>query len=99
MGEAIFEWQVKDLKESMSIKNLGHHAILEQDNTSTIQLERNGIQSTTKQKKHINCRYYCFIDRIKVGDVTVTYRPTAEMCSHYHTKGLTGAPFITHRET
>ena len=34
-----FKWQVKDLKESLSTKNIGKHVILEQDNTSVIHLE------------------------------------------------------------
>ena len=38
-----FGWQDKDLKESSLIKNLGKHVKLEQDNTSAIQLERNGF--------------------------------------------------------
>ena len=80
-------------------QNLGKHVILEQDNKSAIQLERNGVQSSTRRTKHINCRYYYVTDRIKSGDITVVYRPTAGMCSNYHTKGLTGAPFIKHRET
>ena len=50
-----FEWQVKDLKEMSSIKQLGKHVILEQDNTSAIQLERNGLRLSTKRTKHINC--------------------------------------------
>ena len=38
-------------------------------------------------------------DKIKAGEVSVTYKPIADMWSNFHTKGLKGAPFIKHRET
>ena len=89
---------MKHLKETSLLKPIGKRVILEQDNTSAIQLERNGVRSSTKRTKHINCRYYYVTDKIKAGDVSVTYKPTAEKWSDFYTKGLTGAPFIKHRE-
>ena len=73
--------------------------IIEQYNTINIKLEQNWIRSSTRQAKNINCRFYYVTDRIIAGDVSITYKPTAEMCSHYHTKALTGSPFIKYRKT
>lgn len=36
MWAIFFKWQVKDLKELLSITELGKHVILEQNNTSAI---------------------------------------------------------------
>ena len=90
---------MKYLNETSPHKQIGKRVVIEQDDTSAIQLERNGVRSSTKRTKHINCRYYYVTDKIKAGEVSVIYKPTAEMWSDFHTKNLTGAPFIKHRET
>ena len=57
--------------------------ILYQDNQSTILLEKNGMQSSSKQTKHLNCQYYFITDRISAGDLSVEYCPTGEMVSDF----------------
>ena len=37
---------------------------MKQDNTSTIQLEKNGRASSHKRTRHINIRYFCIKDQI-----------------------------------
>ena len=54
MDEAFFQSQVKELK----LNQYGKHIIIEQDNTSAIQLKRNGWKSSTKRTKHINIQYF-----------------------------------------
>ena len=48
-----FELQVKDLSNP-KFNQYGNHIIIEQDNTSAIQLKRNGWKSSTKRTKHID---------------------------------------------
>ena len=57
--------------------------ILYQDNQSTILLEKNGMQSSSKQTKHLNCWYYFITDRISAGDLSIEYCPTREMVSDF----------------
>ena len=91
--------QMKNISKDSELKNLGKNVVYEQDNTSAILLQRNGKQSSTKRTKHIDCRYFYVTDRIKNGDVTVVHKPTEEMWSDFHTKGLVGRLFLKHRET
>ena len=98
-AKQFFEEQVKELPENSKCKNLGKHVVIEQDNTSAIQLERNGTRSSTKRTKHIACRYFYITDKVNNGDVSVVHRPTEEMWSDFHTKGLTGKLFLKHRDT
>ena len=39
--------------------------LLNEDNTSTIRLAKNGKRSSGKQTKHINIRYFFATDKIK----------------------------------
>ena len=73
--------------------------MLQQDNTSSIQLEVNGKKSSTKQIRHINIRYFYVTDKVKSGDVVIVYHPTKEMVSDYLTKPLNGTPFKFHCNT
>lgn len=92
--------QTKMLPLESKLKGLGKETIIEQDNTSTIQLERNGWRSSSKRTKHINVRYFFVTDRLKAGDVTrVVYKPTELMESDFLTKALMGKSFHAHRET
>ena len=67
--------------------------ILNQDNLSTILLEKNGRASSSKRTKHIRVRYYFIKDRIAKGDITVKYCPTEEMLADHFTKPLQGKLF------
>ena len=49
-----FESQVRSINVNSPLKPLGSDVTIEQDNTSAIQLERNGWKSSSKRTKHIN---------------------------------------------
>ncbi len=67
--------------------------ILFQDNQSTMQLEVNGSFSSSKQTKHIKCRYYFICDKIADDDLEVMYCPTEIMLANVLTKPKQRAPF------
>ena len=48
----------------------------DQDNTSAIRLEKNGIMSCGQQSRHINIRYFFIKDRIKEDNINIIYCPT-----------------------
>ena len=48
-----FQSQVEGLNDP-KLNQYGKHIIIEQDNTSAIQLKRNGWKSSTKRTKHID---------------------------------------------
>ena len=78
------------------LKNLGNNHIIEQDNTSAIQLEQNGKQSITKQTCHINIRYFYVTYKFKSDEVSIIYKLTHDMVSDYFTKSLQGQLFAKH---
>ena len=81
-----FESQVISINVNSPLKPLESDVTIEQDNTSAIQLERNGWKSSSKRTKHINVRYFYVTDRLKAGDVSrVIYKPTGDMESDYLT--------------
>ena len=53
-----FESQVRPIDMNSPLKPLKSDVIIEQDNTSAIQLERNGWKSSSKRTKHINVRNF-----------------------------------------
>ena len=65
-----FESQVRSINMNSQLKPLGSDVTIEQDNTSAIQLERNGWKPNSKRSKHINVRYFYITDRLKAGDVS-----------------------------
>ena len=92
-----FESQVRSINVNYPLKPLGSDVTTEQDNTSAIQLERNGWKSSSKRTKHINLQYFYIADRIKAGAVSrVIYKPTGDMESDYLTKALQGKAFHAH---
>ena len=64
-----FESQVMSIIVNSPLKPLGSDVTTEQDNTSAIQLERNGWKSSIKIIKHINVRYFYITYRLTEGDV------------------------------
>ena len=71
-----FESQVRSINVNTKLKPLEFDVTIEQDNTSAIQLERNGWKSSSKRTKHINVPYFYITDRLKAGDVSrVIYKP------------------------
>lgn len=91
--------QMKNISKDSKLKNLGKNVVYEQDNTSAILLQQNRKWSSTRRTKHINCWYFYVTDWIKNGDVTVVHKPTEEIWSDFHTKGLVRQLFLKHRET
>ena len=49
--------QIKGVAPRSVLKTIGKETIIQQDNTSSIQLERNGKQSSTKRTRHIDIRF------------------------------------------
>jgi len=64
-----------------------------QDNTSAISLEKNGIMSCGQQSRHINIRFFFIKDRIREDNINIVYCPTEIMVADYFTKPLQGALF------
>jgi hypothetical protein len=91
--------QLKTVSKDSALSKLMSETIILQDNTSTIQLENNGKQSSTKRTRHINIRYFYVTSKVKDGSVRIVYCPTKEMVSDYLTKPLQGSLFRTHRNS
>ena len=72
--------------------------ILYQDNQSSILLEKNGQQSSTKRTRHLDIRYFFVTDRVRAGQLTIEYCPTGDMWADIHTKPLQGAAFAKFRQ-
>ena len=88
------DWQIQHHDNRMKNKALGKTIILLQDNTSTIQLERYGKQSSTKKNRQINIRYFYITDKLQDKTVTrISYCPTKEMVSNFLSKPLQGSLF------
>ena len=67
--------------------------IVYQDNQSTMLLAKNGRQSSGKQTRHIEIRYYFITDQIERKNVTIKYCPTEDMVADFFTKPLQGKQF------
>ena len=72
--------------------------ILFQDNQSAMYLEKNGINSSSRNTRHINIRYYFIKDRIKSGEVELIHCPTENMVADFFTKPLQGKRFMMLRK-
>ena len=91
---------MKQNNEHSKLKPLGSESIIEQDNTSAIQLKQNGWKSSSRRTKHIDVRYFYVTDRLKKKDISrVVYKSTGDMQSDYFTKALQGQAFHTHQKT
>ena len=83
-------WTKKFLEDQgMSIKE----TVLYQDNMSSMLLERNGRQSSTKRTKHMDIRYFYVSDHVQNKTISLQHCPTEEMLADYFTKPLQGALF------
>jgi hypothetical protein len=91
--------QIKSINDDSILRKIGSDVVIQQDNTSTIQLVNNGQASSTKQTRHINIRYHYVTSKIKEGSIRVVYHPTKQMVSDYLTKPLQGSLFRTHRNS
>ena len=71
--------------------------IIHQDNQSSILLEKNGKESSGKQTRHMEIRYFFVTDAVKRGMASINYCPTESMHADFFTKPLQGQLFRTHR--
>ncbi len=71
--------------------------LLFQDNQSTMHLEDNGSFSSSKQTKHIECRYFFIWDKLENGNLEVIYCPTKIMWADVLAKPKQGGPFCLDR--
>ena len=67
-------------------------ATLYQDNTSTIQLVKNG-RSNSSRTRHINIRFFFVKDRVDAKELQLQHMPTDEMIADILTKPLQGEKF------
>ena len=67
--------------------------VLFQDNLSTMLLELNVMNYSSKRTKHIRVRYYLIKDRIAVSDIVVNHCPTGVIPEDHFTKPLQGVLF------
>ena len=83
-------WTKKFLEDQgMSIKE----TVLYQDNMSSMLLERNGRQSSTKRTKHMDIRYFYVSDHVQNKTISLKHCPVEEMLADYFTKPLQGTLF------
>ena len=71
--------------------------IIHQDNQSSILLEKNGKESSGKQTRHMDIRYFFVTDAVKRGMASIEYCPTEAMHGDFFTKPLQGQLFRAHR--
>ena len=69
-----------------------------QDRTSSIQLEKNGRESSGQLTRHINIRYFFIKDRACKYEINVIYCSTEIMVAEYFTKPLQVSLFIKMRK-
>ena len=69
-----------------------------QDNKSTMLLQRNGRESTTRRTRHINIRIFYFKDHLDRKEFELEYCPTDNMLADYITKLLQGEKFKQFRK-
>jgi hypothetical protein len=67
-------------------------ATLFQDNMSTIAMIKNG-RPNSDRTRHINIRFFYIKDRVDAGEISIRYKPTAEMIADILTKPLQGELF------
>ena len=67
--------------------------VIYQDNQIAIRLEKNGKQSRSKGRRHINIRYSFITDRIMKQEASVEFCPTVYMIGDYFTKALQESQF------
>jgi KUP system potassium uptake protein len=72
--------------------------VIYQDNQSTMLLAKNGRQSSGKNTRHLEIRYYFVTDNIGRKRVSIEYCPTQDMLADFFTKPLQGALFYKLRK-
>ena len=87
-----------DTEITQAIKSIGQVSTVLQDNTSTIQFEKNG-RLQGKQTRHVEIKYVYISEQIKEGHIQVLYCPTKQIVADYFSKPLQGSLFQIHRNT
>ena len=64
------------LKVNLHMKMMRNKLVIQQDNTGVIQLESNWKRSSAKYARHINVHYFCLVNKLKDGNITIIYHPT-----------------------
>jgi len=72
--------------------------VIYQDNQSAMLLEQHGHASSRQRTRHINIRYFFITDRVKAGEMSIKYCPTADMLADFFTKPLQGTKFRQMRD-
>ena len=73
--------------------------VLYQDNTSAMQLEKNGKASSGKRTRHMNIRHFFITDAVRSGSgISIVYCPTDDMVADIFTKPLQGGKFRKFRK-
>jgi hypothetical protein len=71
--------------------------VIYQDNMSTITMINNG-NNNKERTRHINLRYFWLRDRIKSGEIIITYKQTNDMIADILTKTIQGKQFAYLRD-
>ena len=72
--------------------------VLDQDNQSSIKMEKNGRNLCTGNSHHIKVRYFFVKDLVDKGEVRTEYCPTEQILADYFTKPLQGELFRRFRK-
>ena len=72
--------------------------VVYQDNQSSILLENNRQQSSTKRTRQLNIRYFFVTDRVRARQLRIEFCPTGGMWADIHTTPLQGATFLKFRK-
>ena len=75
-----------------------HRNIFYQDNTSAINMLKNGMSSSESKSRHIHIRYFFTKDVIERENMEIIHCPTDEMIADFYTKPLQGKQFYTLRQ-
>ena len=71
--------------------------VLLQDNQSTILLEKNGKESSSRRTRHLHIRCFHITDLTKRGETDVEHRNTHDLWADFLSKPLQGAKFFKFR--
>ena len=91
--------QAEASPKDTGIHTLSKQSIVEQDNTSSIKLKKNGKRSSSKRTRHIDIRYFYITSKVKDGSILIEYCPTEEIRADFMTKAIQGSLFQKHRNT
>ena len=69
-----------------------------QDNQSTMLLAKNGRQSSGRNTRHLEIRYYFVTDNVRQKRLTIEYCPTKDMIADFFTKPIQGRRFMDLRK-